>query len=465
MKKILSLVVISLLIISCGKSTQSGNVKGWDGVENILSRIKPPEFPANDFNIVEMGAVADGKTDCLPVIKKAIESCSKIGGGKIIIPAGTFFCKGPIHLKSNINLNLSEGAVLKFSTDPKDYLPVVYTRWEGVECMNYSPMVYAYKQENLGITGKGILDGQAGNENWWAWNGNKKYGWKEGMPNQNDGYNRPALFKYNEKGTPIEKRVFGEGHHLRPNFIQFYDCKKIVMEDFTVKDSPMWIIHPVLSSNITIRNIKSIGHGPNNDGCDPESCKDVLIESCYFNNGDDCIAIKSGRNQDGRRINAPSENIIVRNCEMKDGHGGVVMGSEISGGCRNIFVEDCLMDSPNLDRAVRIKSNSYRGGFAENIYVRNIEVGEVADAVVRLNMLYDPKEGTDGKHHPAFRNIFLKNIKSTYGLRLEGSPESKIQNVVIENCSFENVSDGNIIENVDELNLEDLYINEVKTEY
>jgi len=214
--------------------------------------------------------------------------------------------------------------------------------------------------------------------------------------------------KMNNEGVPVEKRIFGKGYYLRPNFVQFIKCKNILLEDITITNSPMWIIHPVLSENITIKNVKTISDGPNTDGCDPESCKNVLIDNCYFDNGDDCIAIKSGRNLDGRRINVPSENIIVRNSIMKDGHGGVSIGSEISGSCRNVFIEKCKMDSPNLDRALRIKSNSYRGGIVENIFMRNVEVGEVSNAVVNLNMRYDPNEGNDGKYPPVFRNIKWK---------------------------------------------------------
>ncbi len=408
MKKFKLIFLILLVAFCAGYYAQNE----WNKADKILKYVVPPKFPDKKYNILDFINSEQAKGDIRTAIQNAIEECSKNGGGIVVVPKGEYYCGGPINLKSNVNLFLEDGVIIKFSTNPDDYLPVVFTRWEGVECYNYSPLIYAYEQENIAITGKGILDGQASSENWWKWNGNKNYGWMPGMPSQKDSISRPKLMKMNNEGVPVEKRIFGKGFYLRPNFVQFIKCKNILLEDITITNSPMWIIHPVLSENITIRNVKAISDGPNTDGCDPESCKNVLIENCFFDNGDDCIAIKSGRNLDGRRINVPSENIIVRNSVMKDGHGGVSIGSEISGGCRNVFIENCKMDSPNLDRALRIKSNSYRGGIVENIFMRNVEVGEVSNAVIRLNMKYDPNEGNDGKYHPVFRNIKVEKVTS-----------------------------------------------------
>jgi polygalacturonase len=221
----------------------------------------------------------------------------------------------------------------------------------------------------------------------------------------------------------------------------------------------MWILNPVLCTNVTIRNVTIISHGPNNDGCDPESSKDVLIENCFFDTGDDCIAIKSGRDHDGRRVNVASENIIIRGCTMKDGHGGVVIGSEVSGNVRNVFAENCEMSSPNLERALRIKSNSNRGGIVENIYFRNVTVGDVADAVVRINMFY---ANETGDNHPQVRNVQVSNVtskKSVYGIRIEGEEDYPVENIVIENCSFENASKGNILTGVKNLKLTEVKVN------
>ena len=278
------------------------------------------------------------------------------------------------------------------------------------------------------------------------------------MPDQRQ--DRDLLFQMAEDNVPVQERMFGDGHYLRTNFIQFYRCKNILIDGVTIKRSPMWEIHPVLSENITVRNVTVTSHGPNNDGCNPESSKNVLIENCYFDTGDDCIALKSGRNADGRRINVPTENVIIRNCQMKDGHGGVVIGSEMTGGCRNIFVEDCVMDSPNLDRALRIKTNSLRGGTVENVYMRNVEIGQVADAVLRVYFHYE--RGDVGEFTPVVRNIKLQNVtskKSKYALLLDGYERSPISNIVLESCDFQGVQQGNILNHVEELQLRNVKIN------
>jgi polygalacturonase len=251
------------------------------------------------------------------------------------------------------------------------------------------------------------------------------------------------------------ERLFGEGSFLRPNFIQFYRCRNVLIDGVTVRNSPMWQIHPVLCTNVTVRGVTADSHGPNNDGCNPESCRDVLIEDCLFDTGDDCIAIKSGRNRDGRRIGMPSENIIVRNCRMKDGHGGVTIGSEASGGVRNVFAENCSMDSPNLDRALRLKTNSVRGGYIENIFMRNVAIGQVADAVLRIDLFYE--EGDAGQFPPTVRNIEMINVtsrKSKYALYLRGYRRAPLRNIRLSHCSFKNVSHADVIENVEGLTID-----------
>jgi polygalacturonase len=241
-----------------------------------------------------------------------------------------------------------------------------------------------------------------------------------------------------------------------------YKCENVLIEGITILNGPFWHIHPVLSENIIVRNVRVEGMGPNNDGCDPESCKDVLIEGCYFDTGDDCIAIKSGRNNDARRINVPSENIIVRNCTMKAGHAGVAIGSEITGGARNIFVENCIMDDPNLDRAIRLKTNSVRGGFIENVFVRDINVGQVKEAVLLIDLFYQDVE--KGNYKPVVRNINMENVaskKSEYALYLNGLDDAPITGVYLKNCSFDNAAKPNLTRNVKNLVLENVKINNV----
>jgi unsaturated rhamnogalacturonyl hydrolase len=423
-------------------------VRGWADYERVLARIQAPTFPAKDFPITDFGTQA-GSPDSSEAIAKAIAAANAAGGGRVVIPPGEWFT-GAIHLKSNVNLHVSKGATLKFLTDPAKY-PVVFTRWEGVEVMNYSPFIYAWEQENIAITGEGTLDGQADESNWWGWNQKVP-----GQPTKQKA-DRDALFAMGERGVPVAQRVFGPGHFLRPNFIQPYRCKNILIEGVTILRSPMWEIHPVLSQNITVRRVKISTHGPNNDGCDPESSRDILIEDCVFDTGDDCIAIKSGRNNDGRRVNVPSENIIVRNSVMKDGHGGVVLGSEISGGVRNVFIENCEMDSPNLDRALRFKNNAVRGGVLENVFMRNVRVGQVAEAVLTIDLLYE--EGAKGDHRPIVRNVQLENITSSAsprGLYIRGFPGAVIENIRISNSTFKNLTATEVVEHAGAITLQNV---------
>jgi len=452
------LILLCVVVISC--QTPPNSRVGWHQLPTILNQIIAPEFPDQDFSIMDFGAQGDGITDCTDAFRKAVDACYIAGGGRVLVPAGVFLT-GAIHLKSHVNLHIEKGAIVLFSQDIGKYLPVVFTRFEGVELMNFSPFIYAFEQENMAITGTGILNGNADSTAWWPWAGSKRYGWKEGMPNQK--YDRDSLFQMAEDGVPVEDRIFGKDHHLRANFIQFYRCKNIIVEGITIKQSPMWEIHPVLSENIIVRNIHIKSHGPNNDGCNPESCKNVLIKNCYFDTGDDCIAIKSGRNGDGRRVNVASENIVIQECQMKDGHGGVVIGSEISGSCRNVYAENCIMDSPNLDRALRIKTNSLRGGVVENIFMRNVTIGEVSDAVVRIFFHYE--KGDVGEFTPIVRNISVENVtsqKSRYALLLDGYERSPIQSVSIIDCEFSGVAEGNLLNFVSDLQLENVYINGIK---
>lgn len=454
-------VLCLMMLFTCmtGSFTSNAQTDPWKQAEVILARIKAPTFPNKDFLVTSYGAVNDGTTDCTDAFKKAINACHNAGGGRVVVPSGKFLT-GAIHLLSNVNLHVSKDAVILFSRDTKKYLPQVYTRFEAIELMNYSPLIYAFEQENIAITGEGELNGQANDDNWWFWKGK----WGHGGNNREARAQsqQPAnnwLKEQAGRNVAVKNRVFGEGDYLRPSFIQPYRCKNILIEGVTVKESPMWIIHPVLSENITIRKVKVISHGPNNDGCDPESCKDVLIEDCLFDTGDDCIAIKSGRDHDGRRVNMPSENIIIRNCIMKDGHGGVVIGSEISGNVRNVFAENCTMSSPNLDRALRIKSNSRRGGIAENIFMRNVTVGDLAEAVVHVDLFYAKETGD---YIPAVRNVQVKNVtskNSPYAIYIASDDSYPVENILIEDCAFKGVQKGNLLKGVKNLSFKNVTVN------
>ena len=423
-------------------------------VATILKRIQPPQIPERDFPIIKFGA-RPGQ-DATEAIRRAIRAAAEQRGGRVVIPEGVWLT-GPIHLKSKVNLHVSRGATLKFSTDPKQYLPAVFTRWEGTECMNYSPFIYAFEQTDIAITGEGTLDGQAGCEAWWPWAGKGHCDLKPGAPNQRA--DRDALVAMADKGTPVSERQFGEGHYLRPNFIQPYRCTNVLIEGVTIRNSPMWEIHPALCTNVIVRGIKINTHGPNNDGCNPESCRDVLIENCEFDTGDDCIAIKSGRNQDGRRVAVPSENIIIRNCTMKAGHGGVTIGSEISGHCRNVFVEDCVMSSPDLNQALRFKNNAARGGIIEHFRARNIKVGQVGVAL-EIDLLYE--EGSKGAYKPVVRDIAIDGLtcdhaKSPWTLR--GFPGAVVEQITLENVTILRADKPPLVDHVEGLKLRNVTVN------
>jgi polygalacturonase len=428
----------------------------WEQVPDILAHISAPKFRDREFDIVDFGAVGDNETDCTSAFANAIAACNAAAGGRVVVPQGEF-ATGAIHLRSNVNLHVAKGATIRFSRDPRAY-PLVFTRWEGTELMNFSPFVYAFEQENIAITGEGTLDGNSDCEHWWSWNRHEPCGPKRNDEDQTK--DRNVLHEMGENAVPVKERVFGLGHRLRPQFVQPYRCKNVLIEGVSLRNSPMWQIHPVLCSNVTVRGIVANSTGPNNDGCDPESCSDVLIEGCTFDTGDDCIAIKSGRNADGRRLNAPSQRIIVRDCLMKNGHGGVTIGSEISGGVRGVFAENCHMDSSNLGDALRIKNNAMRGGVIENIYVRNIEVGRVDTAGLSIDFRYE--EGEAGKFTPVTRNVQLQNVKihdMKYALFLRGLKKAPIENIRLVNCDFANASQPNVVQYANDVSLKNVRIN------
>ena len=430
----------------------------WDEAmyKQIEQSIQQPQISGKDYLITKFGAKPSATAaENQKAIQKAIDKCSKKGGGRVIVPAGQTFKTGALSLKSHVNLHIEEGAILMFAFEPGLY-PIVETSWVGLECFNLSPCVYAYKQTDIAVTGKGTIDGSGSNETWWPWCGASKFGWKEGMISQKIEA-RPRLLKngedgvpmYNEQGQRTPERIFGPQDGLRPQLVSFNKCERILLEDVTLLRSPFWVIHPLHSTDITVRRVKMINDGPNGDGCDPECCDRVLIEDCFFNTGDDCIAIKSGRNRDGRERNMASKNIIIRNCEMKNGHGGVVVGSEISGGCQNVYAHDCIMDSPNLDRVLRIKTNSCRGGIIENINMRNIKVGQCGEAVVKINLDYEHNEICCRGYNPTVRNINVENVtcgKSKYGTLIVALDTiCNVYDVNIRNCQFNGVAQGNKI--------------------
>jgi polygalacturonase len=440
---------------------KESSAAAWERAADIVKNVRAPTFPDRKFLITAYGARPDGATMNTRAISDAIGACSKSGGGRVIVPAGRFLT-GAIHLLSDVNLHLEAGATLRFDTDPASY-PLVFTRWEGMELMNYSPLIYARQQKNIAVTGTGVLDGQGSATHWWPWKGpwrgSTEYGWKDGMVDQ-----RPArrkLFAMAEAGVPVAERVFGDGSYLRPPFIQPYDCENVLIEGVRLRNSPFWNIHPVLCRNITVRGVDVKGLGPNNAGMDPESVDRMLIEHCTFDTGDDCIAVNSGRNADGRRLATPSQNIVIRNCRMKEGHGGVVVGSQISGGARYVFAEHCQMDSPDLWYAVRFKNNALRGGLLENFFYRDLEVGQVGRAAVTCDFNYE--EGANGPFIPQLRNVVIERLhvkKSVRVLDSQGLPQAPVGDVNLIDCSFAGVTQASIVRHTREVNLENVRVND-----
>lgn len=449
--KLISLVQI-LFFCACGvKKTNDVNEINvdWNAVIKIENTVKEPLFNNKIYSIIEFGAISDGVYKNTDIINNAIIKCSENGGGIIKFPPGKYFT-GAIQFESNVNLYLEQGAEILFSTNPSDY-PIKLTSFEGTEMMNYSPLICANNKINVAITGKGTLNGQANNENWWSWCGKEIYGWKKGMPVQNV----KKLMEVAEQGVPVTERVFGDGYFLRPSFVEFLNCKNVLLKGVKITNAPFWIIHPIKSENVIIDGVNVQSHGPNNDGCDPEYSKNVIIRNCIFNTGDDCIAIKSGRDADGRRVGIASENIVVQNCKMFDGHGGVTIGSEVTAGVKNVYVEDCEMDSAELDRAIRIKTNTRRGGTLENIFVRNIKIGQVKESVLGIDMYYSVHGNQTGNYIPVVQNILLENIQvkngGKYGILAKGLPNSPIKNIVFNNVIIDKVETNLSTENVQNL--------------
>lgn len=411
--------------------------------DSIVNRISGATISEKIIQIKHFGAVADGKKDCCPAFAKAIKQAVRKGGARIVVPAGEYYLCGPIHLQSNICLDLQEGAVLRFSTDPTHY-PTVNTSWEGTYLYNYSPFIYAYEATNIAIIGKGCIDGNAATT----------FGtWKEKQ--------RADLLesrRMNHEEIAVENRVFGAGHLLRPQLIQFYRCKQITVEGVKITNAPFWCIHLLQSENIICRSLRYDAKLLNNDGIDPESSRDILIEDVHFNNGDDNIAIKSGRDNDGRKKAIPSENIVIRRCHFKGLHG-VVIGSEMSGGVRNVFIEDCDY-AGYCKRGIYIKTNPDRGGFIRNIFVKNCQFGEVEDLFYATSMYAG--EGLDNHHFTQVENIYVDSIQCQHvrkaALVLQGTVQEPIRNVLFKNIEVQQALNAISFDNTEMVVMQDVHI-------
>ncbi|MEM8764685.1 MAG: glycoside hydrolase family 28 protein [Bacteroidota bacterium] len=408
------------------EDAQKQMTQAWDSTyPQILESIHPPKFLDTTLTI----SYTD---DFRNRLNHHIDSLSHAGGGTIAIDSGSYLSKGSIFLKSNIRLHFKEGVELLFSTEPEDYLPMVKSRWEGTFLMNYSPLIYALDAENIAITGKGSINGQA--EQFW-------YDWKKKQK-----ADKKQLRKMGNDQIPLEERIFGEGHYLRPSAIEFIDCKNILLEGFSIKGSPFWTIHPVLSKNITVRGLNIQAGTTNDDGIDPESCRNVLIEGCSIQTHDDCIAIKAGRDQDGWDY-PPSENFIIRNNMFNTEVGsGFCIGSEMSAGVRNIFVENCTLKHSGK-HAFQFKSNPDRGGFIRDVFIRNIEVGTTQ---IGFEFTTDYKGWRGNEHFTAYRDFYFQNITIDTTVQksivLQGRTEKPIQDIYFQDCTIDFAPEMEVVE-------------------
>ncbi len=403
--------------------TNALSQSNFSKADSIISQIKKTSFPSDTFDITDYGARGNGSFDNKPAIMKAVSECSEKGGGVVLVPAGIYYCKGPVSLRSNVNLHLDEGSTILFSPDPADYLPAVFTRWEGVEIYNYSPMIYTKGQENVGITGQGTLDG------------NSERTWVDFRKRQGDAQKR--LREANEKGTAVSDRRFGEGDFLRPSFVQFIDCRRILVEGITLKHSPLWILHPVYCSDITIRNVIFNSLVINNDGIDIDSSCKGLIEGCTFSTGDDAVVFKSGRDSDGWRVNRSSHDFVVRDCTAPRVLHGIAFGSEMSGGVENIYIENIRLGRVRGE-AMQFKANKDRGGYIRNIYIRNVDVDSCGNHLFFFTNSYHSYRG--GNAPSDFHEIHLSNVhcrKTNYVLQVQGLEETPIHDISIRNVAVE----------------------------
>lgn len=439
----ISLVFLFLLVHPLAAQISMDRDSAIAAIEN---RIDLPLLQEYEVSITKFGAKGDSVTDCKRAFDSAMKHLRKKKGGTLLVPSGIYTVNGPIHFTDNVNLHLEKGAKIRFGCDPKDYLPVVLTSWEGTFLYNYSPLIYAHNKRNIAITGEGTIDGE-GHGNWAEW-----------KPRENAA--KQLSREMNHADLPIEKRIFGAGHFLRPQLVQFIGCRNILLEGVRFEDSPFWCIHLLKSNKIRIRGISYNAHNKNNDGIDLEYSSDVLIEDVEFNNADDNIAIKAGRDYEGRAsADMPSENIIVRNCQFKGLHA-LVIGSEMSAGVRNVFLENNRA-SGYLKRGIYFKTNSDRGGYIRNIHISDLELLNVEDCIYMTANYHG--EG-DGSYPSKISDITISNVTcesaSNTGIVIEGFETSKVENVFLTDVTIQNAKNGLTLTNTKNVVLNEVVIGE-----
>jgi len=440
----------------------------YKAIEFKMPRVQEPIIPAYTVSVTDFGAINGGQVLCTKAFDKAIEAVSKKGGGKIIVPRGIWLT-GPITLKSNIEIYTESGAIIVFSTD-KSLYPLVETNFEGFNTYRCTSPINGRNLENIAITGKGVIDGSGE-----AWRAVKKEKltdsqWKKlvasgGLLGENGKTWYPSQQFINgekvaEMNVPRELKTKAEFEQvkdfLRPVMISLISCKKVLIDGPTFQNSPAWCIHPLMCEDFTLRNttVRNPWYSQNGDGIDIESCKNSIIHDSNFDVGDDAICIKSGKDKEGRDRGIPNENLVVKNCIVYHGHGGVTVGSEMSGGVRNLHVSNCTFIG--TDVGLRFKSNRGRGGVVENIYISDIEMMNIPTQAISFNLYYsgrsaseDIEAGENGsvekllpvtEETPQFKNIFIRDVNckgASQGIFLQGLPEMNLENIVLENIQME----------------------------
>lgn len=400
------------------------------------TKINVPDFSkCPNFNITDFGAVKEDKTKTSMAIAKAIDEANKAGGGTVVIPEGEWLT-GKIHFKSNVNLHLNKGALLLFSDDPNDYLPAVHSSWEGLECYNYSPLIYAYQCKNVAITGEGAI--KAKMDFWKKWAGRPK-----GHMNS-----LKRLYNLSGQNVPVEQRIMvNDTANLRPQFIQFNRSENILLDGISITNSPFWTVHTYLSKDIIVRNLNIRARGHNNDGFDPEMSQNILVENVTFDQGDDAIAVKSGRNPEGWRSKTPTKNLIIRNCTMKNGHQLLAVGSELSGGIENVFIDNCeVLEGAKIFNLVLIKTNERMGGYVKNIHVQNIKGSKMDFGILSIetDVLYQWKNlvPTVERRLTPISDVYLKNVTAKnvqFVSRIKGEKELPIRNISLKNVTADTI--------------------------
>lgn len=406
----------------------------------IIKKISLPAIPEREFSAGDFDIIPDNGEILTKKLQAAINYVSKQGGGRLSLPAGVYLT-GALQLRSKVELCLKDpDTYLRFVfQDLKTNYPLVLSHWEGSPCYNYSPLIYAYDEEDIAVTGHGILDGGADPDHWWNWHHQVENAWSEDKPDLQF-RDRSLLRCMNIKGVPVNERIFGDGHYLRPSFFQPYQCKRVLLKDVSFKNTPMWQSNPVMCKMVTIDHVTFDSHGPNNDGCDPESCIGVEIKNCLFNTGDDCISLKSGRDRDGQLAKMPCSHVLIEHNEFADGHGGIALGSEMSGGIHYVLADHNHFSSPHLTYGLRLKTNAKRGGKVTHIMLSNSTMEHVHGAAVHGTMLYE--DGRNGNDLPEFQDIVIENLEAAggdYGIFLEAFPEVPIRELKLQNIRIRDV--------------------------